>query len=187
MNILIINGHPDTDRYCSSVAEAYSKGARKSRAKVRRLDLATMSFDPILHKGYDEIQPLEPDLEKAQEDIKWAEHIVIIFPVWWATVPAILKGFIDRTILPGWAYKFTGIMSWEKYLKGRTARIIATAGAPGWYYRFVVGMPGVKMLKDTLKFVGIKPARATILGSLNIKVPPKRYLQKIERLGRRFA
>ncbi|MFW5761753.1 MAG: NAD(P)H-dependent oxidoreductase [Cyclobacteriaceae bacterium] len=74
--------------------------------EVRTQCLGDLSFDPILWKGYKEIQELEPDLKYAQECIKWSDKWVIIYPIWWGSVPALLKGFMDRTLYSGFAYKY---------------------------------------------------------------------------------
>ena len=74
--ILLILGHPDTDSFCGTLASTYVDSATASGFEVRELRLGDMSFDPILWKGYHTIQALEPDLVRAQELIKWSDHMV---------------------------------------------------------------------------------------------------------------
>ena len=81
MNILLIQGHPDKESYNSALAEAYKKGAISSGAEVREIVIAELTFNPNLEFGYRKRTELEPDLLKAQESIKWANHIVWIYPV----------------------------------------------------------------------------------------------------------
>jgi NAD(P)H dehydrogenase (quinone) len=104
--ILIILGHPRADSFCGALAEAYAEAARAGGSEVRVISLGSLSFDPILHNGYAAVQPLEPDLFAAQAAISWAEHLVFVYPLWWGAMPALLKGFIDRVFLPGFAFKF---------------------------------------------------------------------------------
>ncbi|MFO7710247.1 MAG: NAD(P)H-dependent oxidoreductase [Candidatus Woesearchaeota archaeon] len=163
MNILVILGHPDKKSLCGSLMKEYSRGARSSGAKVRELSLGDLRFDPVLHKGYKEIQELEPDLVEAQKSIEWADHLVFVYPNWWASFPAILKGFFDRTILPDFAFKYTGKYTWKKFLKGKSAHLIVTMGAPALYYRWL-GSPGSKVMKASLKFCGVRPVRSTVFG-----------------------
>ena len=104
--ILIILGHPSASSLCAGLADAYAQGARDSGAEVRLLRLGELDFDPLLHAGYRQDQPLEPDLQRAQADILWASHLAWAYPTWWGGLPALLKGFIDRIFLPGFAFKY---------------------------------------------------------------------------------
>jgi NAD(P)H dehydrogenase (quinone) len=104
--VLIIMGHPNKDSFGNSLADVYERGAINANAEIRRINLADLSFDPILHQGYKEIQTFEPDLQKAQQDILWAEHLVFVYPIWWGNLPALVKGFVDRVFLPGFAFKY---------------------------------------------------------------------------------
>lgn len=130
-NIFILFAHPDSSggTFSSAVAEAYEKSAREAGHTVRRSNLGDVDFDPILHKGYKEIQELEPGLREIQENIKWANHFVLVYPNWWNTMPALLKGFFDRAWLPGFAFNFEKpSMKLVQRMKGKTARVIILAG-----------------------------------------------------------
>ena len=81
--ILVILGHPDGASFCGALAEAYAKGAREAGAEVDLLRLGDLDFDPVLRKGYREVQLLEPDLLEAQERVTWAQHLVFVYPTWW--------------------------------------------------------------------------------------------------------
>lgn len=185
-NILIIQGHPDSESFCGSLADAYQKGAKKAKHRIRRINISDIKFDPILHKGYNRIQPLEPCLVQAQKDILWADHIVWIFPTWWGSLPALLKGFIDRTILPGFGFKYTGPNTWKRSLKGKSSRIITTMGGKAFLYK-LIGSPGVRALKyPTLIFCGISPVRTTMFGGIRKNTPVKKLnkiINKVSKLG----
>ena len=156
--ILVILGHPDGDSFCGSIADAYIDGASKAGAQIRELKLGELKFDPVLWNGYNKIQELEPDLVKAQELIQWASHLVIVYPNWWGSMPALLKGFFDRVFLPGFAFKYRENSSlWDKLLSGRTAHLMVTMDTPSWYNRWVFRRPGFNQMKKTiLEFCGIK-------------------------------
>lgn len=127
--ILVLLGHTDPETYTGAMCEAYEVSAREAGHEVRRVNIGDLQFDPILHKGYKEIQPLEPDLVALQGDFLWAEHIVLVYPNWWCTMPAILKGLFDRFWIPGFAFNFNKeTKKIEKHLSGRTARVIVIAG-----------------------------------------------------------
>ncbi|MGC4232248.1 MAG: NAD(P)H-dependent oxidoreductase [Niabella sp.] len=185
--ILIINGHPDKESFCAALAVAYKKGAQSSGAEVKEIIVADLQFNPNLQFGYRKRTELEPDLLEAREMIKWANHLVWIYPVWWATFPAILKGFIDRVFLPGFAFKKReGSLLWDKYLKGRSARIISTLDQPVWYYWLINRRPSYwAMKKNILNFCGITPVKATTIGPIRLSKETfrQRWLERVERLG----
>jgi putative NADPH-quinone reductase len=138
-----------------------------------------MKFDPILWKGYKVIQELEPDLKQAQENIMWCNKWVIVFPLWWGAVPALLKGFIDRTLYEGFAYRnHDRDPFWDKLLKGRSAELISTCDAPSWWvwwqYR---NSDLISMKRATLKFCGVSPVKST-------RISRVRFLSKEERQRR---
>jgi len=127
--IFILLGHPDKDTYSGAVADTYQEAATQAGHEVSRANIGELQFDPILHKGYKEIQHLEPDLVAVQDEIRNADHIVVIYPNWWVTMPAILKGFFDRTWLPGFAFNFNKeTKKIEQHLKGKTGRVIVLSG-----------------------------------------------------------
>lgn len=185
---LIINGHPNAESYCYALHKAYKKGALAQNIELKEICVTNLDFNPNLAYGYQKRTPLEPDLLKAQEKIKWAEHIVWIYPVWWGSYPAILKGFIDRVFLPGFAFqKRENSVWWDKYLTNKTARIISSLDQPSWYYRLIYKQPSYYALKKlTLNFVGIKKVKATTIGPIRLSKDSFRenWLQKVEKLGR---
>ena len=173
--ILVIQGHPRSESLCGSIAREYAAAAARGGAQVDLLDLPKLQFDPILREGYKAEQALEPDLVKAQQLIYGSDHLVFVFPSWWASMPALLKGFIDRVFLPGFAFKYRKNSPLpEKLLKGKTARIFITMDAPGWYYRWFNRAPGLRLLKfATLEFCGVKPVKYIIFGPVR-GAPEKR-------------
>lgn len=132
---------------------------------------------------------LEPDLLNAWEIIQWADHLVWIHPVWWGGMPALMKGFIDRLFLPGFAFQYReNSVWWDKLLKGKTGHIITTLDQPGWYYWFIYGRPSVNQLKrSTLGFCGIKPVKITYIGIIrnSTEIQRAKWLQKVGELGRK--
>jgi len=185
--VLIINGHPDKESFNFALSEAYKKGALDSGAEIQEILVRGLIFNPNLQFGYRKRTELEPDLIDAQEKIKWATHLVWIYPVWWGSLPAILKGFIDRVFLPGFAFqKRENSVWWDKLLTGKTARIICTLDQPAWYYWLVYRQPSTNAMKKlTLEFSGIKPVKVTTIGPIRLSKDSYRanWLKKIETLG----
>jgi len=185
--ILIIQGHPDNQSYNFSLHAAYKKGALTSGAEVQEIFVGQLDFNLNLQYGYRQRTELEPCLLEAQEKIKWAEHIVIFYPVWWGSVPAILKGFFDRVFLPGFAFKKReGSLLWDYGLRGRSARIVSTLDQPVWFYSLINGAPSDKAIKKmTLNFCGISPVRITNIGPIRLSSEKfrEKWLRRIEALG----
>ncbi len=188
-NILVILGHPHKESLCGAMASAYVDAAKAAGADVRVLALADLQFDPVLHLGYTEIQPLEPDLLAAQTDVVWAQHLVFVYPNWWGTFPALLKGFFDRAFLPGFAFKYRADSPLcDKLLAGRTGRVLVTMDSPSWYYRWLVGAPGDKQIRNSiLGFCGVKPVRIQHFGPVRTASDAQRarWLAAARDLGRR--
>ena len=189
MKIILLDGHPRAESLSAALSDAYSRGAKSGGHEIKILAPRNLEFSPVLRGGYNNRDPLEPDLVEAQKLIEWCEHLVVIHPVWWGQMPAELKGFFDRTFLPGWAFKFhAGKTFWDKLLAGRSARIIQTSAVPKplmwWWY----GNCAVRSLRDsTLRFCGFNPVRVTQFGGVGggftqEKAAP--WLAKCERLGR---
>lgn len=164
-NIFILLGHPDKYTTCGMLATAYEEAAEKAGHQVRRTNLGDLHFDPILHKGYHEIQELEPDLVRVQDNFKWADHIVIVYPNWWSSMPALLKGLFDRMFLPGFAYHFNeSHMTWHRLLKGKSARVIITMDNWPTIARFLFGDYTNEISRAILGFSGVHPVRISKIG-----------------------
>ena len=185
--ILLINGHPDPNSYNAALSQAYLDGALLVGAEVDTINIAELSFDPNFRYGYRQRTELEPDLLRAQDHILNASHLVWVYPVWWGSVPALMKGFIDRVFLPGFAFKKReGSTWWDKYLKGKTARLICTLDQPGWYYRWVYGRPSHRAMKQlTMQFVGIHKVKTITLGPVrnSSQLFREKWLEKVKILG----
>ena len=185
--ILLINGHPDKESFNYALSEAYKKGALKSGAEIKEINIRDLNFNPNLQFGYRKRTELEPDLLEAQDKLKWADHLVWIYPVWWGSVPAMMKGFLDRVMLPGFAFnKRENSLWWDKCFTGKTARIICTLDQPEWYYRLVYRSPSHHaMKKGTLNYIGVKKVRITAIGPIRLSKEEFRakWLKKVEKLG----
>jgi NAD(P)H dehydrogenase (quinone) len=171
--ILLIQGHPDAESFNFALYEAYKKGAIASRAELKEIIVRDLQFNPNLQFGYRKRTELE--------------HIVLFYPVWWGSVPALLKGFIDRVFLPGIVFeKIENSVWWKKLLTGRTGHIVSTLDQPAWYYWLINGRPSYHAMKQmTFKFVGIKPVRTTTIGPIRLSKDAYRtdWLRKLEKLG----
>jgi NAD(P)H dehydrogenase (quinone) len=186
--ILLINGHPDAESFNFALVAAYKKGVAETGAEIQEITIKDLNFNLNLGYGYRKRTELEADLLGAQEKIKWANHLVWFYPVWWGSYPAIMKGFIDRVFLPGFAFKKReNSVWWDKLLQNKSAHIIATLDQPAWYYWLVYRQPSTNALKKlTLQFCGIHPVKVTSIGPIRLSKESYRnnWLSKIEKFGR---
>ena len=188
--VLILLGNPDRQGFCDEIADAYESAARTAGHVVDRLNISDMQFDPILHKGYREIQQLEPDLQRFEELLKAADHFVVIHPIWWSDMPAILKGLFDRAWLPGKEFSYIKTkagkrtMFWHRLMRGKTARVIVTSGSTPLFVRLMPGSVTAQLKWGILWFAGFK-VRTTWFGPAE-NAPSERkqkWLAKVRQLG----
>lgn len=185
--IVIVVGHARTETFCEALGEAYLVGARAGGHEAQLFVTSRMSFDPILHNGFAEVQPLEPDLAEAHDAIMAADHLVVIFPLWLGTLPAIFKGFLERVFQPD----LVGPSKQGKFaplLARKSVRIVMTMGMPGLIYRWYYGAHALKMLRrNILAFLGAGPIRSTIYGMVEAVGHDRRrrWLDEIQDLGHR--
>ncbi len=186
--IVIICGHPDADSFTGSMLDQYQAAAEEVGHEVRRFNLGELQFDPILHHGYKEIQHLEPDLITLQEAIRESNHVVIGYPNWWCTMPAILKGLFDRFWLPGFAFNFNKeTKKIEKHLTGKTARVFVLSGSHSpfqTWWRF--GDFTNEIQYGILEFAGLK-TQVTTYGPCERVGDEKRakWMKEVADLGRK--
>jgi putative NADPH-quinone reductase len=186
--ILIIQGHPDpaAGRFCRALAGAYVRGARYAGSEIKRIEIAKLNF-PVL-RSRAEWQDKNPpeDIRQAQNAILWAEHIVILYPLWLGDVPALLKAFLEQVLRPGFAIGDMASGMPAKLLKGRSARIVVTMGMPAAAYRLYFRAHSLKSLeRNILHFVGINPVRESIIGMVEGKSTTRqKWLTKMEALGK---
>jgi len=187
--ILVIVGNPARKSYDDALADAYVAGARAVGAGTRMLRLRELTFDPILHEGYRQIQELESDLRWAQADLLWSQHLVIVYPVWWGSVPALLKGFLDRVFHPGFAYRpHDNDPFFDKLLTGRSGHLVATSDAPALWVRLAYrNCDATMMRRAVLQFCGIAPVGLTRIGKIRGSTPEYRagWLERLRKLGAR--
>ena len=136
LRVLIIVGHPRRQSLCQALANAYGSGARRAGAEVRELRLAELSFDLNVHSFDPAEQALEDGIVRARALFTWADHIVFVYPTWWGTMPALLKGFLDRMLAPGFAFAGTA-RCFVPLLTGKSAELLTTMDTPRWVFRWI--------------------------------------------------
>ena len=168
-HIVIIQGHPDAQvrHYGHALADEYAKGAQDGGHEVQRIEVAHLDF-PLLRTKEDFEKGVPPDAIRQAQEVKWANHLVIIYPLWLGSMPALLKAFLEQVFRPGFAfdYQTSGKMP-RKLLTGKSARIVVSMGMPALIYRWFFFAHSLKNLqRNILGFSGIKPIRSTLIGSI---------------------
>lgn len=189
--VLVILGHPrGRPSLCGALAEAYADGARAAGCAVELVDLSACRFDPNVTAPSPRAQPLEPDLQALRAAVERADHLALVYPNWWGTMPALLKGALDRLLVPGWAFvETTGGTGYEGRLGPRTAEIVTTMDTPPLAYRLFYGAPGRRAMADaTLGFCGIETTRFTPCAVVKDASPETRraWIERARRLGERL-
>ena len=182
-HVLVIDGHPDPASLTAQLAVSYTAGAGDDAVALVLRDL---DFDLSLRTGYRAPQDLGPDLVRAQELLEWADHVAVFTPLWWGSVPALLKGFFDRTLERGWAFRYKENGMPEGLLAGRTGRLTVTSDSPRWYLP-LVGDSTVKQVRGrTMEFCGIKPTRLTRYADVRNRTPEQieEWIREAADLGR---
>lgn len=189
--IAIIQGHPTSGggHFCHALAEAYTDGALAAGHQVRFISVADLDF-PLLRSKADWDGGLPPvAIAEAQRTMSWAEHLIIIYPLWLGGMPALLKGFLEQVLRPAFMMGGAGVgSSWKTALKGRSSRIVITMGMPAFAYRWYFGAHSLRSLKRSiLSLVGIGPNRHTLIGLIEGMDEGKRaaWIETMRRLGKR--
>jgi putative NADPH-quinone reductase len=189
--VLVINGHPDRSEghLCAAFAAAYECGAATAGHEVRKISLAQVEFPMLRSQAEFESGKIPPELQSAVSDIQWAEHLVLIFPLWLGTMPAMLKAFLEQVMRPGVAFEYAANGGLPKsLLKGRSARLIVTMGMPQCVFRFWYLDHGLATLRRSiLNFVGISPVREMRFGMVDQASDATRrgWIAKVQALGAR--
>ena len=187
MNVLLIDGHPDEGRYCSHLLDVYER-ALPDNAEVRRIAVRDLTFSPNLGHGYAKRTDWEEDIDAVARALDWCDHVSFCFPMWWAAEPAMLKGLLDRVVLPGFMFAYHEHDTfWDRLMVGRSADAIITMDTPPWYLWLAYGNSIVRRWKkQILGFVGFKPARILALGQIK-RGGVEKHGQKWEARVRRLA
>ncbi|HEX8901396.1 NAD(P)H-dependent oxidoreductase [Vitreimonas sp.] len=184
-NVLVIDGHPDKGpTLCHALAEAYVEGARQAGHETRLIRLADANF-PLLRRAADfTTPPDDPTIQEARSDILWASHVVFVFPLWLGGAPSLLRGFLEQCAR-GQFFAEMSPTGPRGRLKGKSARMIVTMGAPSLFYRLVYGAFGLRAIaRSVLGFAGLNPVRSTLFGAIEgPQEAQKRRIARVRDLG----
>jgi putative NADPH-quinone reductase len=187
--IAIIQGHPDAGgtHFGHALAAAYREGALEAGHEVRSIAVAELDFPLLRSKDDFEKGVPPPPIKRAQATLRWADHLVIVYPLWLGSMPGLLKGFFEQTFRPGFAFGDGESPSpWDRRLKGKSARVVVTMGMPALVYRWFFRAHSVKSLeRNILGFCGIGPIRESLIGTIEAPNDEqrRRWLSRMRTFG----
>jgi putative NADPH-quinone reductase len=168
-NILIIDAHPDPapEHFVHALSEQYAAAAGAAGHVVQVVRLSELEF-PWLRNAHEFAAQPSPMIGAQQQHFSWANHVVIIYPLWLGSMPALLKAYLEQVMRPGFAFAYgkkNGLP--RKLMTGKTARIVVTMGMPSLFYRLYYRSHSVRSLaRNILGFVGFKPVRVSLIGNV---------------------
>ncbi len=165
VHVLILDGHPDEGRLLGSLLDHYV-ASLPSGSIIERIAIRDLTFNPNLRLGYSADQAWEPDVARVGAALDACDHLALGFPLWWGGEPAMVKGLLDRVLLPGFAFRYRRDSPfWDRLLAGRSADVIVTMDTPPWYLRLIYRDPvGHRMRRQVLGFCGFGPIRIMRFG-----------------------
>ena len=167
--ITILQGHPDPrgHHFGNALSDAYAEGARAAGHEIKSIEVAKLNV-PLLRSSEDFYQGTTPEeILPAQDAIRGADHILILYPLWHGHFPAFLHAFLEQMFRPGFSVQPQAGGMPKKLLIGKTARIVVTMGGQALFYRWYYGAHSLKSLeRNILRFAGIGPIKTTLIGWL---------------------
>ncbi len=139
MHVLVILAHPRRESFTGALGDAFVAGVQENgRHTVEVADLYREGFDPRFQVADEATfrgeKPVPDDVRREQERFDRADAVAFVFPVWWWSFPAVLKGWIDRVFNLGWAYANESGVE-RGILRDRPIVLLGAAGAPERTYR----------------------------------------------------
>lgn len=188
MKHLVVYAHPNPASFNHGILETVTQTLQKAGHEVRVRDLYTLNFQPVL-SGVDfgayQQGTVPADVKVEQEHITWADAVTFVYPVWWAGLPAILKGYVDRVFTHGFAYSVTS-QGMAKLLTGKKGYLIATQGNPKEYYDAIGMTTAMEKTTDTgiFDFSGIETVEQIFFPSVPSvdDATRKGYLEQVKHL-----
>ena len=188
--ILILDGHPDpqADRFCHALAKAYGEGAAHAGHVVHRISLSELDFPALASRmEWEEGTPC-PAIKAFQDELVWAQHLVVIYPLWLGSMPARLKALFEQAFRPDFGFGGKAASPGAGQLKGRSARIIVTMGMPGVIFRTVFFSHSLMAFRrGMLALLGFGPIRGTVIGGVETRKDRDRLLGRMAAMGVRAA
>jgi putative NADPH-quinone reductase len=186
--ICLLDGHPSPapDHFVHALADAYAAGAKGAGHALTRFNIADLDL-PFLREPADFALPPPEAVRRIQDAVLVAEHLVVIYPLWLGTMPALVKAFFEHLARAEFAVGRNEAGWPRKMLKGRSARVVVTMGMPATAYSLMFGAAGVKGFESgILGVAGFHPIHETLIGAVDVSERERnKWLERLADLGRR--
>jgi NAD(P)H dehydrogenase (quinone) len=147
MRYAIVFNHPYQKSFCNAILQTVQKALAGAGHHTDILHLDNDGFNPVMTaadlEGFVKGAPVDPKVLEYRSILERADHLILIFPIWWELMPALTKGFIDKVIYPGVAYDTDNTGRWPRMVKRwhqlQSVTLITTMNTPGFLYRLVFG------------------------------------------------
>jgi putative NADPH-quinone reductase len=166
---LLVVAHPCDDSYCRALADAAERGLVAGGHTVDRIDLYEVGFRTAMSRAerlaYETDDPIsDPQVADHAQRLLAAETLVFVYPTWWAGLPAIVKGWLERVLVPGVGFRFDERTGKVRPGLSQLRRIVgvSTYGSPRWYVR-LVNDAGRRILRRSLRMASGPRARTSWL------------------------
>jgi len=193
MNALVVYSHPVEGSFCSAMRDAAIAGLTKAGHTVSLIDLAADNFDPVM--SHDEWNvyisgsgEIPSGLERYVELVKKSEIYVFVYPTWWSGLPAQLKGWLERVMLPGVAFQLNKKNKMKPALTHvRRVYVLSTFGSPKPYVKFI-NNNGRRILVRALRMSGSLKMRTSTLSMHQLDACSNEERQAfLERIEKKLA
>ena len=170
MRALVVYCHPDPGSFNAAVRDVVLEKLAGQRAEVRVHDLYAMGFSPVLTapewSGYLDCPGNLVPVTGLVTDLRWADTLIFVYPTWWYGLPAMLKGWLDRVLLPDVAFLMPdathkNIRPGLQHIK--RLGVFTTCGASSWL-TLIVGAPGKRTLLRGVGFL-LRPGKKTVFAA----------------------
>lgn len=181
---LVLCGHPLDPSFGAALAGRYAEVMAAWGVEVRRLDLAALDIPATLPNRLPGAAERIGDVARVWDDMVWADHLALVYPLWWGGMPAKLKALVDIVLQAGAAYEYEGSNPLPRgLLAPRSARVVITSDTPSWFMALAYGnAPFRTVRQQILGFVGLRPVALTHLSVMRHSTPARRE-QMLERLA----
>lgn len=192
MKILAVIDHPWNESFNYAVLDAFVTGARDAGHEVTVVDLNAIGFNPVMSPAelalYSSGGYHDPIVAEHQKLIMACEHLAFFYPIWWMVMPARLKGWFDKVLLPGFAFT-PGDVPQPLLTHIPSATVLTTTGAPDELHRRVYGDPSQRVVcEGTLEFCGVQTCEWLNFGLAGIapREDHEAWLTKVGEYARRL-